>query len=298
MSASENTKRITFNPWDALNITIADVKSLTSQAVIRHARRAMLHCHPDRREMHFINAFPSLAQVQEARDFLLNEENAAWSFQVQYPRRTFPFYPELERGNPKVFDLTVYPNARRTTKRGDTAPISVAISRELNPDNQYLPSGSFRNPVDVDLYQQPGGSSQNPVEIQDDVTDIINDPEAVIVIDDDDESADRVANAPSNAKAFVGWPVYLSHITESERPIVLGSFTRAGHFIKKVKNISSDDRGVPLRHHQSKVNIKFEEIKLNEKFGHCRSNDDLRREVLRLVSLGDDDLEPVGWVWD
>lgn len=302
MYAHNQPPALAFNPWDALNITATRVADVSAATVHRYWLRAMVHCHPDKRDVRFAGAFPSWQQINEARDFLLNERNRNRSFVDQYDHRTYPFHSELERGNVNVFDMDAYPNSQRPQRRGDTAPISVAVSREVNPGNAYLPHGSFRNPVVLDDHQPAraaAGSAANPFNIDDDPADIINDPDAVVVISDSEEdNRARAPNAPPNVKVFVGWPAHLAHLPEADRPIVMASFTQRGSFIKKIKKFASSGRAVHPQYHQPNPNIRFLDIAPNPKFRHCRDDKELRAEVLRLVLLPNDSPETEEWVWD
>lgn len=115
-----------FNIFDALGIDLPSRPNgtpkrvqITVKAIDKAFRVASRHCHPDKLDLRAPgtrHAFPTMGQLAEARDFLVDEETRSvreanyWKAVRTYRTRSRPFDPSLAVGDPGVFDLTKEPN--------------------------------------------------------------------------------------------------------------------------------------------------------------------------------------------
>ncbi|KXH38688.1 hypothetical protein CSIM01_13873 [Colletotrichum simmondsii] len=152
-SGLDYSAEMPFNPWDALDLTLKNpVFSLEAlESILReHAERAFLHCldrSPDN-----ATEFPSEQQVLRALDFLLNMDKAQWSYETQYPHRSFPFHPKTN-------------TIKQSATQPSTPTQPVSASSHLSEYVRRINSpGSDQHPIAISSPHAPG-SRLNPIVI-------------------------------------------------------------------------------------------------------------------------------------
>ncbi|KAK1503142.1 uncharacterized protein CCOS01_17081 [Colletotrichum costaricense] len=197
------------------------------------------------------------------------------------------YLPEGDRLNPVQMDAGPGPsshdlpilNRERQPYGPGLAPsphITPSAGREGQP---RVPSGSSNNPFVVGDSPEAAkrrevtpGRSNNPIPLDSDHEDaILDDPEAVVVVDEPRRGGVQVPGVNSAIGIFVGWPTEKMHIPVDLRPIVLCKFTTAGSFSKRVKSRTWKDDPVERKYLDRDTHIRADAIKFNDTFSSCMS---------------------------
>lgn len=193
----ENTSRVRvtatdFNPFDALGLNPATASinpamiQAAWRAAARHRAAGVVAQNPAT-----ANAFPSLLQINMARDFLIGDIATArhqWAY-----RHTTTFVPTYATGDRRVFPQFNYATGNRTTVNAPTTPrtsgSATGTRRQASTSPKNGSSSKSSRTASTGAGSTPGGSGtkNDPVDLDDD--------------DNDDVGSAPATPTPANAAA-------------------------------------------------------------------------------------------------
>ncbi|KXH38687.1 hypothetical protein CSIM01_13872 [Colletotrichum simmondsii] len=195
-------------------------------------------------------------------------------------------------GYPQAFPWGVKLHGGQSTGPG-LAPGTQGGPSGVTPGRSGNPFVAGDNSPEAGRRQETSpGRPEKPKILDDDHEDaILQDPEAVIVIDEPRRGYPRVTDKNLLlAGCIVGWPRNKMHIDIDHRNIVLAKFTRTGYFYKKVLNYNSKTKPVGWEYALSSPEIRTNDIVFNDQFKCCMSEetevgkfDKLRTMVIHAV---------------
>lgn len=97
-----------YSPFDCLGLQTrydddGHPQLYSNTELVKARKRAVLHCHPDKRTYHNIDTrrWPELCHIESAYEYLCHFQDVAWEVFDDYPRT---FFPEHAIGSPDVYN--------------------------------------------------------------------------------------------------------------------------------------------------------------------------------------------------